>query len=246
MILNLIITSYNFPLYSELVEQWKRYMNICPEVLSYFLVNDPSQFQNQKDYGKSFKIENEFIYFNVPEIPIPGIFEKTIKAMEIFSKQEIMWNNVEYVIRTNLSSFYIWDRVISHMKDMPKTRLIGGGINMTPIPPYVSGCGMIMSKDMCELLISSFSDPSKFYLDDDRMIGKVFHDNGIELTDIPRFNIPYHEFDIKDFDELILQNIPPEVFQIRTRCGTDEFRLLYGSKIYAKFIDAFYPSLRNA
>ena len=240
MILNIIIASYNHPFYVDLMEQWKRYMNVNPNIRSYFVLNDPSKF-DAYDSKSDYKIEKEYIYFNVPEIPIPGIFEKSVKAIQLFSKMDEFWKKVEFINRTNLSSFYIWDRLLSFVEDLPKTNFVGGGINELSYLRYVSGCGILMTKDMAELLVSNISNPQKYMLDDDCMIGLIFNNHKIEYTTIDRVNMPDNcEEIMESFDEIVLNKIPQGTFHVRTRCGTDKFRLEFGTKIYKKFVDIFY------
>lgn len=255
MILNLIIASYNQPFYKDLMEQWKRYMNISSLIKSYFIINDICQFVNDEK-NMEYKIVGEYLYFNCLEIPIPGIFEKTAKAMSVFKNDyPEVWKEVHYVIRTNVSSFYIWDRLLMYVKNIPKSRFVGGDINETPLPRYISGCGILMSKDVCDYLIHDLSNPLCIslrnnhnriplhkYLDDDRMIGIIFHQQHINFVSITRFNMPDNYEKIPShFDELVLSQIPNNVFHIRTRCGTDDFRLIHGSKIYERLVDEYYP-----
>jgi hypothetical protein len=224
------------------MEQWKRYMNVNPNICSYFVLNDPSKFSaNETKYD--YKIDKEYIYFNVPEIPIPGIFEKTVKAIQLFSANDEFWKKVEFINRTNLSSFYIWDRLLSYVEEIPKTNFVGGEINDGPFLRYVSGCGILMTRDMAELLISNISNQQKYMLDDDCMIGVIFNNNKIHLTPIVRFNMPdnYEEI-LPSFNEIVLNKIPHTTFHIRARCGTDDFRFKFGTKIYKKFVDLFYTS----
>jgi hypothetical protein len=240
MILNLIIASTNRPFYPMLMHQWRRYMNIHPDVVSYFLVNDSSKFVGTEK-SATHKFENEFLYFNAPETGIPGIFEKTVKAVKLFSESEEIWGKIDFVIRTNLSSFYIWDRLVEYLHDTPRTGFAGGGINATPTPAYISGCGMILSKDVCKLLVDNFHHPLKNLLDDDRMIGYLMHYHSIPLVPIARHNMPSQQIVEKTLDT-IAQDIPPHVFHVRTRCGTNEFRLHVGTQVYRRFVDYWYAN----
>lgn len=244
MILNLIIASTNRSFYPMLMNQWRRYMNIHPNVVSYFLVNDPSKFaHSEKD--TTHKFENEFLYFNAPETGIPGIYDKTIKAMEVFSKLEEVWGTVDFIIRTNLSSFYISDRLVEYLHDTPRTGFAGGGINATPTPAYISGCGMILSKDVCLLLVDNFHHPLKYSLDDDRMIGYLMHYHCIPLVPIPRHDMASEQMIERHLDT-IAQDVPVDTFHVRTRCGTDTdaFRLRVGTQLYEKFVDHWYGDRR--
>lgn len=234
MILNLIIASYNYPFYPHLMEQWKRYMNRHPKIVSFFLVNDWTKFVGSEQ-EMSYKIENDYVYFNAPEIGIPGIYEKTVKAMKLFSQNKAFWNQVQFIVRTNLSSFYIWDRLVTDLDSRPKQRFVGGVINMTPEPPYISGCGIVLSKDVALLLMVNLHHPYKYVLDDDRVIAQILHENGIRLVSMPTFDL-----DISMWNHMNYDDIHPNTFHVRTRCGTDEFRLHYGTEMYKRLVDYYY------
>ena len=97
--------------YDGLHEEWLRYMNIDSEIKSYFIT-----FDNKLE--SDYKIDNEksTILFKGNESYVPGIYEKTILAMKIcLSLPE--FSDVKYVIRTNISSFWIWDRLLAFLEN---------------------------------------------------------------------------------------------------------------------------------
>ena len=78
-LLVLIISSDQFPLYTELQENWRAYMNYDPEhVKVYFIKGDPN-------LACQYKIEGDTIWSRVDEGWPPessGIIDKTIYSME--------------------------------------------------------------------------------------------------------------------------------------------------------------------
>lgn len=251
MILNLVISSDNYPFYGALREEWRRYMNRHPSIRSFFIVNDPSKFEKKtnslnENGDVRCVVEGNTMYFDVEESGVPGIYEKTVLALMMFQSFPQEWTLIDYVIRTNLSSFYRWDRLVSYLErhDIPRHGLMGGAINMTPEPCYVSGCGMIMSRDVAELLIQHYHDPIKFFFADDHVIGKICHDHGIGMTSMPRLDLQVDDW--RDEEDEFIRHLSQhriddeDTFHIRTRCGTDAFRMEYGIQMYRRLVNHFY------
>lgn len=241
-ILNLIISSDDAPFYGVLRDEWRRYMNRHPCVRSYFVMNDRSKCGG----GPDTVMHQDGVYFDANETGLPGIYEKTVRALMLFRSEEY-----DYVIRTNLSSFYRWDRLVAYLQthDIPRHGFMGGAINWTPEPCYVSGCGMIMSRDVCDLLIQNYHHRLKCFLADDQVIGIVCHENGVRMTDMPRLDL--REDDWRDdaeafIDGIVRHRLDDETFHIRTRCGTDAFRQEYGTQMYRRLVDHFYYYMPNA
>lgn len=237
----LIISSDDQPFYAPLRDQWKRYMNKDPDIRSYFLRNDPSRFVSDEDRPLLCKLEGEYLYFQAPEIPIPGIHEKTVKSIMFLSQILPDWKDVDYIIRTNLSSFYIWDRLKTYLLDKPTTNFVAGDINTHHEPHYPSGCGVIMSKDVAMRFLLYLHHPLARQVDDDRMMGWIFHEQGITMISSPRYNVRPARDDMNQvFEQYVIDDIPSTAYHIRTRCGDDMFRLKIGPNIYQKLVDHFY------
>lgn len=89
------------------------------------------------------------IYIKGDESIIPGIYIKTIKSMEYIN------NNYEYdyVIRTNLSSFWNLNKALEMKPLLPKEIFCGGIINYHS-QTFISGTGIMLSKDICQKLVN--------------------------------------------------------------------------------------------
>jgi hypothetical protein len=141
-ILVLVITSDNEPRYIELQKLWKSYMHYDPDhVESYFIRADPN-------LAVSCKIEEDDIWSRAKECHIPGIIEKTVHSLEYLLPR---LKEFDFVIRTNLSSFYIFPRLLKFLETLPKKQCYAGPVaweNAT----LVSGCGIILSSDIAEFI----------------------------------------------------------------------------------------------
>ena len=85
-IIILIIASDDKEYYIEMQQLWKKYMNIHPNIKSYF-IKGKQPGQNDDIYINE---ENNTIYANCEESIIPGILIKTIKCFEYLN------NNFEF------------------------------------------------------------------------------------------------------------------------------------------------------
>jgi len=98
------------------------------------------------DIDESY-IENDTLYVPGTESHIPGIFKKTIKGIDYFKN-----DNYDYIIRTNLSSIWNFNKLENILINSPRKNfwfgmLLGEG--------GVSGSGFIMSKDVYSALLIS-------------------------------------------------------------------------------------------
>ena len=137
------IASHN-QVYDKLAAIWKLYMNSRPWIKSYLI------------YGGSSKLEitADEIHFPVTECLIPGILHKTIWAFRLAVEGQYEY---DYVLRTNLSSFWILDRVYDYLCKMPTTKTIISNREYPLCPGNIgilNGSGMFFSRDVVEYLAS--------------------------------------------------------------------------------------------
>lgn len=93
-VLFLIIASRN-QLYDKIKEYWHQIIDKKHDNIDfYFLYNDPN-------IEKEYVISGNDISFQEKETFIPGIFNKTIRALNVCN-----YNNYDYIIRTNMSTFF--------------------------------------------------------------------------------------------------------------------------------------------
>ena len=151
---------------------WAQYMNINPKIKSYFI-----EFNNQidEDNKESTTLDGyPVIFFKGEESVIPGIFTKRQKAFQFALDN---FKNLKYVIQTNLSSFFIWDKMRAFLpNNVPKHFIMG--MKWSGFP---SGCGSVYGKDVAQIISSSTINPSLEH--DDCTVGKILLQNYIHDYD---------------------------------------------------------------
>lgn len=247
-VLNIII--YNStPLYELLKEQWTRYMNIHPNVISYFVIKSPHINSDYliDEYSRMILIKGN-------EGFIPHIFEKTAYAIKILLEKE-EFQDVDFVIRTNMSSFWRWDKTLEYLKDKPKINFVSASIYPHPhieglIYPYDErvilyphGCAIIMSKDVAQLWGNNIYYQKRLDDQDDVTFGKLLKDNSIQITPCP----PRYDINYLNIKELYpdLTKIPNDVYHIRmSTLGEFGGRDIYEVKNYKLCVEHFYPDTK--
>lgn len=231
----LIIASDNLPVYAGLKESWKSYMHLDPEHFECYFIRENVKLPTP------YAIENDTIWCKTEENLVPGILNKTLLSFKALSPR---LSEFDYVLRANLSSFFVFPRLLEFLKTLPRMSCYsgihhGGG---TPLHTagWVNGSGIIMSIDLVEMLASN-SD-SLFNLSpntpmesvDDVAIGDFFARNGINILSGRYVEIysasKWHE---------IKRKIPKDVFHFRIitppplRCKTD-------LRIHSQLLYMFY------
>lgn len=141
-----------------------------------------------------------------------NIIRKTLDSMEYFTSRK----QYDYVVRANLSSVWIFPRLLRYLESAPRHGLYGGEINKNmPIPhpiDYVSGAGIIFSRDICQLLLQHRGLVYESNVIDDVDIGYALNKLNINPTFIPRINVN------------TLDDIYKEGFQYRVRFESERER----------------------
>jgi hypothetical protein len=226
-LLVLIIASDDFPVYPELQKIWRSYMHNDEEhVEAYFIRAKP-------DLASPYEIKDDVIWIKSEENLIPGILNKTVLSIDAFLPR-IQNGEFDYVLRTNLSSFYVFPQALEFLKTCARNNFycaVGSdGIG--------SGCGFFMSPDVAAKL----AENKKFVLTphfsissfDDIVIGQFFRMNNIPLTPCPRVDIQTMEA-----WEQIKENIPLDVFHFRVK-NPHDLRLDHDVYIQSALRKMFY------
>lgn len=173
----LIIATDDKPAYRELQKIWEAYMNTDPQHFeAYFLRADPN-------LSVPYVIKSNEIIVKTEEGFVPGILNKTILALEAMQER---LHEFDYVIRTNLSSFFPFPNLLNYLKKLPQencycgislfqTKELGVPADFKIIP-FVSGAGIILSRDLAKLLIKDHADFEKYKSEvpDDVFIGLFY------------------------------------------------------------------------
>jgi len=120
-IINLIIAS-RAKHYDIFTYCWLQYMNKNPDIKSFFLYSDPT-------IENDLLIDENTITYKCEESLIPGILFKTIAAEKFCQK----YMSYDYVLRTNLSSFIIFPKLIEYLDRQEKNDFMCTNIEYFPL-----------------------------------------------------------------------------------------------------------------
>jgi GR25 family glycosyltransferase involved in LPS biosynthesis len=208
----LILDSNNLDIYDYNREIYKIYMNSNPEILSFFI-----------KYNENIKT-NIFVSIEESTIYIKGKEEFTGKAIFNKTKEAIKYVNenykFDYLLRTNISSFWIFPKLLEYLKTKVPDHVFGIKLNSMQNNEtfhFISGTGIFIPKKLLNLLINH--EFSKFN-DDDIEISHIYEKNNIILRDSRRSNnnfmVKFEEKTIEDIDEKI-KKIPENVIYFRIK-----------------------------
>ncbi len=151
------------------------------DIECYFIENHPTP-------ASSPRLIDDTLY--VPGIESwENIIRKTLDSIEFFTAR----SHYDYVVRANLSSVWIFPRLIRYLESAPKERLYGGEVNRNmPIPhpiDYVSGAGILFSSDVCQLILQNRDIVYESNVIDDVDIGYALDKLQVPPTDVYRVNV---------------------------------------------------------
>lgn len=226
-LLVLVIASDQFPVYRELQKIWRESMHYDRlHVESYFIKGDPNLEIN-------YIIKDDIIWSQTDEGWTPasaGVLNKTLLSLEALQPR---FHEFDFILRTNLSSFYIFPRLLDFLKTLPKTGCYSGA----PLGDNIaSGAGFIMSPDVAELLIRG---KNRLYnvaaMPDDCVIGHFLTEKGVKVTPHARLDV----LTLQDW-ELIKNNVPGDIFQFRVKHLSDDKRMTEEVFIKNELTKIFY------
>ena len=165
----LVIASSNLSIYTQHEACWRSYASSNPDVTVYFV--------RQREDVATTHIVGDTIWSNGREAT-ERVFEKTVAAFKFLPP-----NSYDYIVRTNLSSVWNFERLIEFCKTLPKDNVFCGVLGN----PGISGAGMILSPDVVSKLSEHCDIPDRCMWDDVDF-GKIACAQGI----VP---IPAHRYD---------------------------------------------------
>ena len=208
-------------------KMWRLYMHADPEhIEAYFIKGNPY-------LASEYEFDGDVIWSRSHENLIPGILNKTIMSMEALLPR--IKTEFNYVLRTNLSSFYVFPRLLNFLKNCPRRNFYCG--SDTGDPAIGSGCGFLLSPDLVELLINN----KKYLLDnissyDDVILGTFLKRSGVPLISHKRMSF-YTLEEWNDQKNIIM----PDIFQFRIK-NQPALRLSNELYIHLQLLKMFYPS----
>jgi hypothetical protein len=214
-----------FQPYKVMENTWRTYMHSDPEhVEAYFIRADP-------DLPVQSTIKGDVIWSKTQESLNPGILRKTLLSMEHMLPR---LREFDYIVRPNLSSFFVFPRLLEFLKTAPKERCYCGH-NMGH---FATGCGFILSPDLVEMLVEQKDELWNSSWNDDVSIGFFFGRRGIPILDVDWLLLDQWEL-----WEQARDHIPPHIFHFRTK-NAYRNRHTHELLIQSELLQMFYGKTR--
>lgn len=201
-VLFLIISDDSLPVYAEHRDVYRSYLPGHPNIDYAFITNDPTISTPTLD-GDTLRIPGEEGFMR--------IIHKTIESIRYFDPKKY-----DYIVRTNLSSVWIPERLLSALGSFPKKGVYAGPFGYYKGIEFVGGCGIIVSSDVAELLCEQSENVYSVPELDDVAIGMVLHDQR---------NIPIimcSKYDIGP--TRVFERLPHHIWLVRVKAWTDQDR----------------------
>jgi hypothetical protein len=214
----ILILANDSGIYLECQKLWKTYMNLHPNIKSYFIKFNP-------ELTTDILVDNNTIFIKGNESFIPGCLIKTLESINYVLKNE----DFDFIFRTNMSSVVnlnnLYNFVINNKNDY--SGVIGRHNNIN----FASGAGILLSKQMCCNLIT-YKNLLDYNLLDDVSIGILFQNNNVRIFPLTRFEAYNYENNLNQITEEMINNF------YHFRCKSDNN--LNTLIIMKKIIDLIY------
>ena len=200
-----IYAAANEPVFPELQKVWRSYMNYDPEHVEVYFMKAKS------DLATDYEIEGDTIWCKGTETWIPGILNKTILSMEAMLPR---LHEFDYVIRTNLSSFFIFPRLLKFLETLPKEKCYCGERFTYSHWAFAQGAGIIFSSDLVKMLVENKNQIFNSSIIDDAALGLFFHDHQVELIEPSLYRMDILTLQSWDANK---DKIPPLIYHFRLK-----------------------------
>lgn len=200
----------------------KKYINSDPDIYSLFICGDDTLTNGNYRLDAT----NNTLYTPCKETYSPGILEKTLLSM----KYVVDNYNFDYLLRTNLSTFFVLPKFKQSLETVPKTNLFKGPINTIPSgEKSMSGTHMLFSKDVIQKLVE--------HMDSILKECNSKYDDVCITEACTKFNIPYIDsasrYDFTDIDtnydsvdkRIRESNNDNNIYMYRIKCGNETLNM---------------------
>jgi hypothetical protein len=189
----LIIYSEENEVYKQNKQIWKQYMNTNNKILALFVMYDPNI-----DCEYKLIIEDNMLLIRGEEkFNCENILNKTKIAIK-YCNSNYSFN---YIVRTNISSFWIFDNLVNFLQSKPISNCIQGWKLYNKNKEYfISGTSIIIPSYLIPLLLTH--NEIKYEMDDIE-ISQYFILNGIDIFDVMEQNKNFmHLFKFSNLDSI--------------------------------------------
>jgi hypothetical protein len=152
-------------------------MNLNKDIKTFFIYGN-TKIEN------IYKTDNDLIFGNIEENFLPGILKKTIEGINYCLKNY----NFDYLVRTNLSTFWNLNYLCSYFDKLPNKKCLGGVVLKTKFSRglFVSGTGIFLSNDICKYLVENKQKIDYGTIDDVSISRFIINNLKINFVQIPR------------------------------------------------------------
>jgi len=218
-VLMLVISSPG-SVYDELRGVWRTYMHTHPNIDAFFIEFHP--------------VTGPWLDGDILRLPGKEMFStirhKTLESIEYFLGNPAY----THVVRTNLSSFWIFPRLLERLRQSPSTNLYAG---IFLKDKSISGAGICMTRDVAEKLLHRksivFQRGDGYYEWDDVSFGRAL------LADTPPTHFGRFDLHTPSAVETHIKELPSDYFHIRVRQNRHVDRIHEG-EMMRKLVDIFY------
>jgi hypothetical protein len=160
-----------------------KFMNSNPNIKTFFIygnINKETIYKSTHD-----------LFFDCEESLRPGILKKTLLSFEYILKNF----EFDYVIRTNISTFWNFSYLLNIINKLPINRCIAGNITNKN---FIMGTCIILSKDLIEYIINNKHKVHINIHDDVELTRFYQRELKLKLIYIPRCDIYTKQFPINN------------------------------------------------
>ena len=203
----LVLSSCNTP-FNKFRKIWERYGHLFPEIKTHFIYAG-------KD--NSNPLSSDLVFKDIKD-SYPMNIERTLKGFKYIESKY----NYDFLLRTNLSTFWDFERLLNNLNNLPTEKCYQGN---GPLPPwlpfeeryYLSGVDTIVNKRMITGVITRHTELD-MNIEEDGAMGKFFH----KILNAPmiKSNIYFMEHFIDRNKQQILKEI-----ELAKTLNCDHFRI---------------------
>lgn len=167
-ILSLILYSDDIPQYKQLMTLSQRYNEKISQQYDYKYF----YLQMKEDLSTDILEDGHFLYVKGKECLIPGMYDKLVSAIRYLDTRY----EYDHLLRTNISSFWNMYNFFELVQRLPSS----GAAGIVVFNQFISGTGVIMSKDVANTLATY---PNQNSLDDVLITGHLVKFTQISQVD---------------------------------------------------------------
>jgi hypothetical protein len=151
------------------------------QLLYFFLECDPHLDTDLK------VVDDHYLYVRGHDSIIPGIFDKTLKALQYIDRNY----SYDLVIRTNLSTFWDLNQVFEWKEKSPRAFPYAGGYPVCD--GFISGTGIFLSQEAVAVLLgpSWIANKERRNVHDDVLITRILKSAGMGVQPIKGYRYQY-------------------------------------------------------